>query len=101
MGHNLGVLYHIHTSNAFVTIRAEVPKDNPKIQTIVDLVPGATFHEIEVSDLLGVIFVGNELKGHLVLSENWPEGVYPLRKDVKASRGKTESRTGRNEAPGN
>ena len=85
LGATLGVLYHVHTSNAFVTIRAEVPKDNPKIQTIVDLIPGAAFHEYEVSDLLGVIFVGNELKGHLVLSENWPEGIYPLRKDVKAT----------------
>jgi len=85
LGTTLGVLYHVHTSNAFVTIRAEVPKDNPKIQTIVDLIPGAAFHEYEVSDLLGVIFVGNELKGHLVLSENWPEGIYPLRKDVKAT----------------
>ncbi len=69
----------------FVTIRAEVPKDNPKIQTIVDLIPGAAFHEFEVSDLLGVVFEGNEFKGHFVLSENWPEGIYPLRKDVKAA----------------
>ena len=85
LGANLGVLYHTHTSNAFVTIHSEIPKDNPKIQTIVDLIPGAAFHEFEVSDLLGVVFEGNELKGHLVLSENWPEGVYPLRKDVKAA----------------
>ena len=80
LGANLGVLYHTHASNAFVTIRAEVPKDNPKIQTIVDLIPGAAFHEFEVSDLLGVVFVGNELKGHLVLSENWPEGDLSIKK---------------------
>jgi formate hydrogenlyase subunit 5 len=85
LGTNIGILYHMPTSNAFLTIRAEVPKDNPKIQTIVDLIPGAAFHEFEVSDLLGVVFVGNEFKGHLVLSENWPEGIYPLRKDVKAA----------------
>ena len=85
LGANLGILYHIHTSNDFITIRAEVPKNNPKIQTIVDLIAGAAFHELEVSDLFGVIFEGNELKGHLVLSENWPEGIYPLRKDVIAN----------------
>ena len=45
LGANLGILYHVHASNAFVTIRAEVPKDNPRIQTIVDLIPGAAFHE--------------------------------------------------------
>ena len=43
----------MHT-NAFVTIKAEVPKENPKIQTIIDLHPGAAFHELEVADLLGV-----------------------------------------------
>ena len=84
LGANLGILYHIRTSNAFITIRAEVPKDNPKIQTISDILPGAVFHELEVSDLFGVVFEGNTLSGHFVLSEYWPEGVYPLRKDVKA-----------------
>jgi formate hydrogenlyase subunit 5 len=82
-GANLGLLYHVHTSNAFVTIRAQVPKDNPKIQTIVDIIPGAVFHELEVTDLMGVIFEGNALKGHFLLYENFPEGIYPLRKDVK------------------
>jgi Ni,Fe-hydrogenase III large subunit/Ni,Fe-hydrogenase III component G len=85
LGANLGVLYHIRTSNAFLTIRAEVPKDNPKIQTITDIIPGAVFHELEVADLLGVVFEGHPSPGHFVLSEYWPQGVYPLRKDVKAN----------------
>ena len=59
-----------------------MPKENPRIQTITDIIPGATFHELEVTDLFGVIFDGNELKGHFLLSENWPEGIFPLRKDV-------------------
>jgi Ni,Fe-hydrogenase III component G len=80
-GANLGVYYHIHTSKPFITIKAEVPKDNPKIKTVVDIHPGALFHELEVTDLFGVIFEGNEFNGHFVLSENWPDGVYPLRKD--------------------
>ena len=85
LGENIGVYYHVHATNAFVTIKAEVPKENPKIQTIVDIHPGALFHELEVADLLGVIFEGNPTSGHFVLSENWPEGIYPLRKDVKAN----------------
>ena len=54
LGVTIGVYYHIHTSNVFVTIKTEVPKENPTIQTIVDLHPGAAFHELEVADLLGV-----------------------------------------------
>ncbi len=82
LGQNLGILYHLRTSNSFITVRAEVPKENPTIASIADIIPGATFHELEVSDLFGVVFEGNKLKGHFVLSEYWPEGVYPLRKDV-------------------
>lgn len=85
LGENLGVYYHFRTSNALVTIKTEVPKTNPIIQTIIDLHPGAAFHELEVTDLLGVIFEGNKPEGHFVLSEYWPQGVYPLRKDVKAN----------------
>ena len=85
LGENLGVYYHFRTSNALVTIKAEVPKTNPTIQTIIDLHPGAAFHELEATDLLGIIFEGNKPAGHFVLSEYWPQGVYPLRKDVKAN----------------
>jgi Ni,Fe-hydrogenase III large subunit/Ni,Fe-hydrogenase III component G len=85
LGANIGVYYHIRTSNAFLTIKAEVPKDKPEIQTITDIIPGATFHEMEVADLLGVAFEGHPSPGRLVLPETWPEGVYPLRKDVNVN----------------
>ena len=82
LGATFGVYYHCHTSGDYYTIKANVPKADPKIATLTDIHPGALFHELEVSDLFGVIFIGNEPKGHFVLSENWPDGVYPLRKDV-------------------
>jgi Ni,Fe-hydrogenase III large subunit/Ni,Fe-hydrogenase III component G len=85
LGPNLGVFYHVRTSNAFLTIQAEVPKENPKLKTVNDITPSATFHELEVNDLIGVSFAGNPLSGHFVLPDTWPDGVYPLRKDVKAS----------------
>ncbi|MFA7397862.1 MAG: NADH-quinone oxidoreductase subunit D [Crenarchaeota archaeon] len=81
-GANLGVYYHVHTTNQFFTIKAVVPTVDPKIKTIVDIHPGALFHELEVTDLFGIVFQGNEFDGHFVLSENWPDGVYPLRKNV-------------------
>ncbi len=68
LGANIGVYYHIRTSNAFLTIKAEVPKDNPKIQTIIDIIPGAVFHEMEVTDLLGVVFEGHPSPGRLCLT---------------------------------
>jgi NADH-quinone oxidoreductase subunit D len=85
LGENIGVYYHFRTSNAFLTIKAEVPKENPKIHTIIDIHPGAVFHELEAADLLGIVFEGHPISGHFVLSEYWPQGVYPLRRDVKAN----------------
>jgi len=85
LGATIGVFYHIRTSNALLTVKVDVPKENPKLQTINDITPSAAFHELEASDLLGVEFEGNPRSGHFVLPENWPEDVYPLRKDVNAS----------------
>ncbi len=86
LGANFEVIYHIHTGKGFFAIRALVPRENPKIQTIVDIISGAALHELEVTDLMGIVFEGNPSPAHLLLSENWPMGVYPLRKDVDVSK---------------
>jgi formate hydrogenlyase subunit 5 len=83
LGEKIGLMYHIRTNGAIVTIRTEVPKENPRIPTITDLIPGAHFHEREAADLFGVIFEGHPNPSRLVLPEDWPENLYPLRKDAK------------------
>jgi Ni,Fe-hydrogenase III large subunit/NADH:ubiquinone oxidoreductase subunit C len=85
LGTNIGVFYHIRTSNPLLTIQVEVPKENARIATINDIAPSAGLHELEVTDLLGVTFEGNPSSGHFVLPETWPDGIFPLRKDVKAN----------------
>lgn len=82
LGANLAAYYHVHTAKSFFTLKAETTRSNPKIQSVIDIHSGAQFHELEVTDLFGITFVGNEYNGHFVLSENWPDGVFPLRKDV-------------------
>jgi formate hydrogenlyase subunit 5 len=84
LGATLGVFFHIRTSKGgIITIKTEVPREEPRINTISDLMPGAAFHEMEVADLLGVVFTGHPSPGRLVLPDNWPDGVFPLRKDAK------------------
>jgi formate hydrogenlyase subunit 5 len=84
LGATLGVFYHIRTSKGgVITIKTEVPREEPRINTISDLIPGAAFHEMEVADLLGVVFEGHPSPGRLVLPDNWPDGVFPLRKDAQ------------------
>jgi formate hydrogenlyase subunit 5 len=84
LGETLGVFYHIRTSTSgIITIKVEVPKKKPQIKTISDLMPGAAFDEMEVADLVGVVFKGHPSPGRIVLPDNWPDGVFPLRKDAK------------------
>ena len=83
LGKKIGLMYHIRTNGAIFTIRTEVPKENPKIASITDISPGASFHEREVADLFGVAFQGHPNLARLVLPEDWPENLHPLRKDAE------------------
>ena len=83
MGERIGLLYHFRVNRHLVTLITDVSKEIPKIRSITDLVPGANFHEREVSDLFGVTFEGHPSPGRLVLPETWPLELFPLRKDAK------------------
>jgi NADH-quinone oxidoreductase subunit C len=82
-GDNLEVLSHFFGHGIEITLKAAVPKSRPEIDSIVDIIPGAVLYEREVHDLLGITFKGHPNLARLILPEDWPEGVYPLRKDYK------------------
>ena len=81
LGKTIKLLYHIRACNTIITIGVELPKENAKIESMTDLISGANFHEKEVSDLFGVTFEGHPNPKRLILPEDWPENVFPLRKD--------------------
>ncbi|MCS7116363.1 MAG: NADH-quinone oxidoreductase subunit C [Nitrososphaerota archaeon] len=64
-------------------VKTRLPRDNPEIETILDIIPGALLYEREVHDLLGVFFKNHPNLERTFLPEDWPDGVYPLRKDVR------------------
>jgi membrane-bound hydrogenase subunit beta len=81
------VNYFIHLipfSNTIV-IKTSIPRDNPKIPSIIDLLPGAYSGECETYDLLGVEFMGNKYlrRGFFVPTDVTSKNIFPLRKDVK------------------
>jgi NADH-quinone oxidoreductase subunit C len=80
------VLYHYANdeSGSFVTIKAFIrDRDKPAIESITPFVPGAEWIEREVHDILGIDFPNHPNLRRLILADDWPEGVYPLRKAVK------------------
>jgi len=82
LGETIEIMYHFRTHDSIVTIRTQVPKKDPRIITITDMLPGANFHEREATDLFGITFEGHPDPRRLVLPENWPENLFPLRKDA-------------------
>ncbi len=72
-------LYHFCEGAAVVTLRVKVPYGGA-IPSICPLVPSATLFERELAEMFGVTVEGTPCADHLLLPENWPDGVYPVRK---------------------
>ncbi|VBB06773.1 respiratory chain nadh dehydrogenase 30 kd subunit signature [Lucifera butyrica] len=53
--------------------------------SLTSFIPAAAWYEREIHDLFGLVPVGHPDLRPLVLHENWPAGVYPLRKDFDRS----------------
>jgi len=63
-----------------VNLFMEVPRDDPRVESICDVFPSADYLEREMHDLFGVIFEGNPWMGkRFLLAPDSPEN--PLRKD--------------------
>jgi len=80
-GENLEALYHLSAGEGELTLRVAVPKSNPHIPTMTGVWPGAVLYERELQDMFGFIVDGHPDPRRYVLPEDWPDGVFPLRKD--------------------
>ncbi len=77
------ILYHFCNKAAVVTLRVSARYSFPVINSICDIIPSATLYERELSEMFGVKVVGTPNKEHLLLPDDWPDGVFPLRKIVQ------------------
>jgi NADH:ubiquinone oxidoreductase subunit C len=77
------ILYHFSNDPAgeLYSVRVLITgKDSPQIDSISPIFPGAEWVEREMWEMLGIKFIGHPNLKRLLLSEDWPEGKYPLRK---------------------
>jgi Ni,Fe-hydrogenase III component G len=79
-GH-LEVLYHFGEKAAVLTLRVSLPRDGAVVPSICGVLPSATLFERELMEMFGVAVEGTPDPRRLFLSDDWPAGVYPLRKD--------------------
>jgi ech hydrogenase subunit E len=75
------VLYHFRRRAAVVGLRLQTRRDSASVPSICDIIPSASFFERELGEMFGVKVVRTPHPGKLFLPDDWPEGVYPLRKD--------------------
>jgi ech hydrogenase subunit E len=76
------VLYHVCEGAALVTLRVKVPRHGGEVPSVHTLHPNAMFFERELIEMFGVAVTGLADTSHMFLPDGWPEGVYPLLKDV-------------------
>ncbi len=77
-----------------IILKTELDSTNPIISSISEIIPGAIWAERECKDLFGVNFEGHPDPRRLVLADDWPDNIYPLRKNFSYnSKPKVKSET--------
>ena len=72
-------LYSIDPRTGPIVLKVRVPRDKPKIPSLVPLFRGAEFQEREAYDMMGIVYEGHPDLRRIFMWEGF-EG-YPLRKD--------------------
>ena len=73
-GSEIELLYHFWDGRG-LTLRTSLPREEPHIATLVNLIPGAAFYEREVSEMLHVTFDGHPDPRTLLLPDDWDGGA--------------------------
>lgn len=79
--YHFGIYYGTPGGEYMVSFAVSLPKDDLTVGTIADLIPGAVYSEREKQEMLGVRVVDIPDDRRLFLPDDFPEGVYPWRKD--------------------
>ncbi|MGD9498629.1 MAG: NADH-quinone oxidoreductase subunit C, partial [Armatimonadota bacterium] len=77
--------FSFDADDIYVAVHARVPESVARIDSITPTVPGAGWAERELRDVIGVEPVGHPDPRRLVLADDWPDGVYPLRCDFSTA----------------
>ena len=82
---HMEILYHfvLEDINLVVSLRVKLDKSKPEIDSLTPVFEAANWIEREIQEMLGINFKGHPDLRKLLLPDNWPKDVYPLRRDYK------------------
>jgi NADH:ubiquinone oxidoreductase subunit C len=89
-GHIEG-LYHFCDEAAVLTLRVRVSYSNPVLDSICEIIPSATLYEREFIEMFGVTIRNTPSTAPLLLADDWPAGVYPMRKSFTGLTAETDA----------
>ena len=84
VNYHFSVGYGKYMGEIPITLKVKVPKSDLWVPTLTDIIPGTVFSEREIIEMMGVDVKGLEDKRHLFLTEDFPDGIYPWRRDETA-----------------
>ena len=79
------LLYHFWDGQG-LTLCVSVPRQEAHVPTLTDLIPGASFYEREIGEMLHVTVEGHPNPERLFLPDDW-NGEAPLRREFTLSPG--------------
>ena len=79
------ILYHFMfpEEHRIISVKTKVKKPSPEIESIATFLPAANWIEREIFDILGVVFTNHPDPRRILMADNWPECVYPYRREFK------------------
>jgi membrane-bound hydrogenase subunit beta len=84
--YSFSIYYGKHLQEISLNVGVEVPKNKPEIETICDWIPGALITEREKQEMLGIKIIGIPDNRRLFLPDDFPENVFPWRKDEQTKK---------------
>jgi Ni,Fe-hydrogenase III component G len=85
-GDSFEVIYHLNQEGKILlNLSVSLNKENPEVKSVTPYCPSADIYERELMDLLGIKVSGLAAGHRYPLSDDWPKGEYPLRKDWKSN----------------
>ena len=91
-GDSFEVIYHLNREGKILlNLSVILNRENPEINSVSAFCPSADIYERELVDLLGIKVKGLAAGSRYPLTDDWPKGEYPLRKDWKGLPSKKEA----------
>ncbi|HEX3010643.1 MAG TPA: NADH-quinone oxidoreductase subunit C [Syntrophomonadaceae bacterium] len=79
--YDLTYIYNFQAEDVVLLVRVEIDPADPRVDSISGIIPGAIWFEREFKDMMGIVPVNHPDPRRLILADDWPEGLHPLRKD--------------------